>query len=251
MENKLAPDDEYFTRFFRRFIKRQNSMLKIYDEILSSFQIEFDSLQANNSGTTKQDKYVKVFDEFQSIQKRFFKYFETQANPEYAIEDVLTKMPLYYRLPKKELVTRFATTAYEHELLHQEIIYLSAAVLFFQKKLTTSNINEIQNNSNRQKNVKLREDKNRACLIHSLTLLKNKVQRPLEGTDFAKFIKIVNDTYPVQPAPKKARLTKEEKQLPKNLQDEILKEKQSDKWKPSSLRKFFEDSTGLIATTKK
>ena len=82
-------------------------------------------------------------------------------------------------------------------------------------------------------------------------MLKDRVGRPLKETDYLQFERIVMELYPIQPVLKKPRLTKEEKKLTKDQQEEIIKEKQSNKWKLPSLRKFFKEHTGLKPSTKK
>ena len=135
-------------------------------------------------------------------------------------------------------------------MLH-EILYLSATIVYLQNSLTDLNLSQIQLGSSRIKGAALKEMLNKAPLLNILEELKKRVQRPLVGSDFLQFIRVVEELHPTMPHPKKARLTKEEKKLPKIQQEEILKEKQSNKWKLPSLRKFFENETGLKATTKK
>lgn len=251
MANKQTSEDSHFTRFLRRFIKRQHGMLKIYNEITTGFEAELSAIQAGGSGKAKSERVIQHFEEFESLKNSFFKYFDKQASTEYAIEDISERIKLFSAVPKKDLVEILATTAYEHELMHHEIRYLSAAILFFIKNYTEVTVKEILNDSRRQAIAKQREYVNKECLEHCLEVLKDRIRRPLKENDYLQFERIVVEHYPVQPAPKKARLTKEEKRLSKDQQEEILKEKQSNKWKPSTLRKFFKDQTGLKASTKK
>ena len=110
---------------------------------------------------------------------------------------------------------------------------------------------EILVDSRRQATAKQREDGNKKCLKHCLEVLKDKVRRPLKETDYLQFERIVVELYPTQPVLKKPRLTKVEKKLPKEQREELIKEKQSNEWKRPSLRKFFEEHTGLKPSTKK
>lgn len=251
MPMKKTPENSHFARFLSRFIKRQRGMLKIYNEISVSFQKQMDTVEDGESGKEKIKKLVKHYEDFESIKNSFFKYFDKKATTEYAVEDISDRIMLYSAIPKKNLVEILATTSYEHELMHHEMLYLSSSILFFIENYTDVAVRDILNDSRRQTIAKQRESINRQCLEHCLDVLINRIQRPLKETDYLQFIRLVEELYPTMPHPKKARLTKEEKKLPKSQQEEILKEKQSNKWKLSSLRKFFESETGLKATTKK
>lgn len=251
MAKKQTPEDSHFAMFLQRFIKRQNGMLKVYNEITSGFDAEISAVQASGSGNAKLAKLIQHFEEFETLKNNFYKYFDKQASTENAIEDIGERIKLYSAVPKKDLVEILATTAYEYELMHHEIRYLSAATLFFQSKFSSSSIKDVQVDFIRQSTKQLRDEVNAKCLRHSLEMLKERVSRPLRGSDLLQFYRTVEELYPVMPIPKKARLHKDEKKLPKHLQEEVLKEKQTDKWKPSSLRSFFERETGLKATTKK
>lgn len=251
MAKKQTPKDSHFALFLRRFIKRQNSMLKVYDEITAGFEKELNALQVSDAGKTKISKSIKRIEVFESLKNSFFSYFEKLASTEYAVEDIIERINLYNTLPKKELVARLSTTAYEHELMHHEIRYLSAAILFFTDNYAEHSVQEILADSRRQATAKQREDANKKCLKHCLEVLKDRVGRPLKETDYLQFERIVMELYPIQPVLKKPRLTKEEKKLTKDQQEEIIKEKQSNKWKLPSLRKFFKEHTGLKPSTKK
>lgn len=251
MVKKQTFENERILRFLRRFLKRQHGMLKIYRGITTGFEMELDVLKASGLGEAKLEKWIKHFEEFESLKNRYFKYFDEQATLEYAAEDIGERMITYSRVPKKDLVEILATTAYEHELMHREIIFLSAGLLFFQSKLSSTSIKEIQGDFIRQSKKKLKDEVNINCLRHSLETLKGRLSRPLKNTDLLQFYRVVEELYPEQPLTKKARLTKEEKELPEDIRKEILKDKQSNKWKSSSLRAFYERETGLKATTKK
>ena len=251
MAKKQIPEDSHFALFLRRFIKRQNGMLKVYSEITAGFEKELDALQVSDAGKTKISKSTERIETFESLKNSFFGYFEKRASTEYAVEDIGERIKLYSALPKGELINRLSTTTYEHELMHHEIRYLSAAILFFIKNYAESSVKEILSDSRRQATVKQREDANKTCLKHCLEVLKDRVRRPLKETDYLQFERIVMELYPIQPVPKKPRLTQEEKKLTKDQQEEIIKEKQSNKWKTSTLRKFFKDQTGLNPSTKK
>jgi hypothetical protein len=251
MTKKQTSENSHFARFLRRFIKRQHGKLKIYSEITTSFEAELSAIQAGESGKAKLEKVIQKFEEFESLKNSFFKYFDKQASTEYAVEDISDRIRLYSAAPKKNLVEILSTTTYEYELMHHEIRYLSAAILFFIKNYSEVTVKEILNNARRQGVAKQRDSVNKQCLEHCLQILKERVRRALKETDYLQFERIVVDHYPTQPAPKKARLTPEEKKLSKDQQEEILKEKQSNKWKPSTLRKFYRDQTGLKASTKK
>lgn len=251
MTKKQTPEDSHFALFLRRFIKRQNGMLKVYGEITAGFEKELDALQVSDAGKTKVSKSIERIEAFESLKNSFFRYFEKRASTEYAVEDIGERIKLYSALPKGELINRLSTTTYEHELMHHEIRYLSAAILFFIENYAESSVKEILADSRRQATAKQREDANKKCLKHCLEVLKDKVRRPLKATDYLQFERTVVELYPTQPVLKKPRLTKEEKKLPKKKQEELITEKQSNGWKTPTLRKFFKEHTGLNPSTKK
>jgi len=251
MKKKIDPEEDYIIRFFRRFILRQKGMLKIYSEITAGQEILAKQSSNDHLGAKQLKKIIQSLEMYQMIQNNYFGYFENRADFEYAFDDIQERMRTYINIPKIDLVERLATTAYEHELMHHEILYLSATIAHLQNSLSALNLDEIQSKSERIKGSALKELLNKAPLLNILDELKKRVQRSLVGSDFLQFIRLVEELHPTMPHPKKARLTKEEKKLPKKQQEEILKEKQSDKWKLSSLRKFFQNETGLKATTKK
>lgn len=226
-------------------------MLKIYSEITAGQVAIAKELLNTDLGIKKLKKFIQSRESFQRIQDDYFGYIENRATFEYAFDDIQERIKTYNNVPKIELVKRLAATAYEHELMLHEILYLSSTVMHLQKSLTALNLSEIQSGSSRIEGAALKDMLNKAPLLKILEDLKKRVKRPLVGSDFLQFIRLVEELHPNMPHPKKARLTKEEKKLPKIQQEEILKEKQSDKWKLSSLRKFFESETGLKATTKK
>ena len=251
MKKKKTLEEDHIVKFFRRFNLRQKGMLKIYSEIIAGQEILAKELSNDHLGIKQLKKIAHSMEIYQSIQKDYFGYFENRASFEYAFDDIQERIRTYINLPKIDLVEILATTAYEHELMLHEILYLSATIVHLQNRLNDLNLSQIQLGSSRIKGAALKEILNKAPLLNILEELKKRVQRPLVGYDFLQFIRLVEELHPTMPHPKKARLTKEEKKLPKIQQEEILKEKQSDKWKLPSLRKFFENETGLKATTKK
>jgi hypothetical protein len=85
-------------------------MLKIYNEITTSFEAELSAIQAGGSGKAKSERVIQHFEEFESLKNSFFKYFDKQASTEYAIEDISERIKLFSAVPKKDLVEILATT---------------------------------------------------------------------------------------------------------------------------------------------
>jgi CheY-like chemotaxis protein len=147
------------------------------------------------------------------------------------------------------------------DLIRQQQISLKKAdakiqKLVMQQKALQTELNDIhmQNMKSKNKRKESRnelEAKNIEYLERALSIFEDFLDRPFEPQDFRKFQRYLLKVYPRPAYIQEPRLTKEEKRLSPELQEEVRELKRRTGWAPSRLSKFYEERTGVKATTKK
>ena len=93
--------------------------------------------------------------------------------------------------------------------------------------------------------------KNKDLLERSISVFEDFLGEPFIPTDFIKFQRFVISAFPVPEYIPTPRLTRAEKRLRTEEQQEILELKKRLGWSQSNLRKFFQERTGVKPATKK
>jgi hypothetical protein len=114
-----------------------------------------------------------------------------------------------------------------------------------------NSVQHFQTTLNRQIGKKTAFSSNKECLIDCYELLVKKINRPIKNTDYLTFQDLVRKKYPKPPVIPKARLTAEEKKMTKDSQDKDRATKERNDWVNSTIRKTFNDLSGLKGTTLK
>lgn len=118
-------------------------------------------------------------------------------------------------------------------------------------ELEEMHAHNITTKSKRKVNRNELEAKNIEYLERALSIFEDFLDRPFKPQDFRKFQRYLLKVYPRPAYIQEPRLTKEEKQLSPDLQEEARELKRRTGWSEPRLRKFFKDRTGINASTKK
>lgn len=120
-----------------------------------------------------------------------------------------------------------------------------------QTELNYIHMQNMKSKSKRKESRNELEAKNIEYLERALSIFEDFLDRPFEPQDFRKFQRYLLKLYPRPAYIQEPRLTKEEKRLSPELQEEARELKRRTGWAPSRLTKFYEERTGVKATTKK
>ena len=146
---------------------------------------------------------------------------------------------------KEALLQELIETKIELSLEIEESKRLIGIVDYLRKFFDEAQRNDLTVARNIARGVEKRSNPNKEVLHDCLHELHIRVKRDIEASDYTAFREIVFIRFPKPPKPKKPRLTAlEQTYSPEHIQEE-LEIKAENGWAESSLRKFFEESTGL------
>lgn len=165
-------------------------------------------------------------------------------------EDFKTELESLKGRSKEELSIALAK-AHLH-IKQLEFIYnvKNKILKFLSKRVSYSHERRLKRDYSKQKNKRAKHALDEARMMECLKIVTNNDFASAKPTDYLKFARILRAKYPKMAYVKAPRLTPEEKALPPDLKEEVIKMKTSDKWKESSLRTFFTAQTKIKPTSK-
>ena len=233
-----------------------NNQAKVFDALAQLNQDSLNELSLLHTGNPTKNLINKVLHNVEHFIVDLESFgptieeIEHKTELNHAMEIIAMNSVLYRRHDKETVCQLLAEQEYENSILRMELDLFMSISSSLSTTVTAIRGAQIPIEMKRQsKNAeKYAIDKSRQleCLKE---VLAEAVSAPTPDL-FLTFFYRLKRKYPKPAYVKSVRLTKEEKALPDNLREGVIKGKSSDEWKMPTLRKFFTEVTGIKVNKK-
>ncbi len=170
---------------------------------------------------------------------------------EYVEKRMLELEVLLLKKSKPELAKQLASLLLVQELDSQMEKFYAKELKFFRDYFSDSQISRVQKNNNKQKGKEKTYKSNNDCLKHCYVAFAKTLETAACPNDYPAYKRFLLKLHPFPPFIPKPRLTKQEKQKSKKIQNEDRDLKTRSTWSDPTVRAAFKKFSGVIPTTLK